>query len=299
MSWGSAAPSAAIGTTPVCTWEIQSNRMARILALIAESAASSGRHGEGSSSRNISQRAAAESSARPPRSLSWLPQRSSSSSTPFRESAAARARAPASPIALSRSESRLSAEPAPSTAAMASAPASPMPFRPRQSSPSDAFGGAASARATAQAPRSPRPMPLSSSSRRQGGARRQSRAAAAQQVLQRRARSWKDGRVSMTACATSCGRSANAGRPERGASAAAALQPHDDAAASAPLPGSGAAPAHEGAPTAGWLGGSCCRATWTSPRGAVHPPWPGGHCQYSAHEPTPFGVLQHMGPGKG
>mmetsp|Transcript_108059 Transcript_108059/g.328446 ORF Transcript_108059/g.328446 Transcript_108059/m.328446 type:complete len:249 (-) Transcript_108059:86-832(-) len=119
--------------------------------------------------------------------------------------AAAMACAPASPMRLSRSESLRIVEPAPSTAAIALAPASPMPLPPRQSSPMAGCCGFANAQATARAPLSRSPTPLSSSSGWRGGARRHSRQRTAEQTAHMRARSANAGSQSMKLCRSSPG----------------------------------------------------------------------------------------------
>mmetsp|Transcript_47963 Transcript_47963/g.137769 ORF Transcript_47963/g.137769 Transcript_47963/m.137769 type:complete len:201 (+) Transcript_47963:869-1471(+) len=198
MSWGSGAPSRATGAfTPVCTWEIQSKRMARILQLTAVPSVEPRAIRVRCSSRKTSHLAVVRTACLPSL-LIGLPQRSSSSNMTLVSKAAASALAPASPMQLSRRERRRRAEPgAPRTAARACAPASPMPLPPRQSSPRPAFWGEAMAKARARAPMSPRLSPLSSSSRRSGGASRHSKRRAVRQTPQRRARDENVGRRSM------------------------------------------------------------------------------------------------------
>mmetsp|Transcript_87541 Transcript_87541/g.225499 ORF Transcript_87541/g.225499 Transcript_87541/m.225499 type:complete len:216 (+) Transcript_87541:398-1045(+) len=166
MSWGSGAPSRPTGAfTPVCTWEIQSNRMDRILVFTA--VCEDGGCAGGRSSSRKTAHLAVDRMACLLRSPMGLSHRSSSSSVTFVASAAARAQAPASPMLLFGSERRRSTEPgALSTAAMIFAPSSPIWLLPRHSSPSEAFCGIENAMATARAPCRRSPRPLSSSSKR-------------------------------------------------------------------------------------------------------------------------------------
>mmetsp|Transcript_55813 Transcript_55813/g.154528 ORF Transcript_55813/g.154528 Transcript_55813/m.154528 type:complete len:249 (+) Transcript_55813:898-1644(+) len=159
---------------------------------------------------------AVESSALLPVGLRQLPQMSNSSSSEFAARAVARASAPTSPIALSRRESLLSWEALPSIVAKALAPASLIPLSPRQSSRMAPRPGTTSAWATACAPVSPRPRPLSSSSGRSGGAQRHSRPRAALHTAHMRTRSANVGSRSRKLCSSSGIRSCRR-RPVRGA----------------------------------------------------------------------------------
>mmetsp|Transcript_63234 Transcript_63234/g.193436 ORF Transcript_63234/g.193436 Transcript_63234/m.193436 type:complete len:286 (-) Transcript_63234:671-1528(-) len=208
MSWGSGAPSSATGAfTPVWTWEIQSNRIARILALTDVLPVTNRGREVRSSSRKTSHFADARTACFPA-SLIGLPHRSSSSNITLLVSAAANAKAPLSPMQLSRRDSLRKADPGElRTLATALAPASPMRFAPKHNSPRPPFCGDKKARATALAPMSPRPKALCSSSKRNGGAKRHSRHRARRQMAHRRARAPKAGSRSMMSCKISLGSS--------------------------------------------------------------------------------------------